>query len=145
MIFFTELQNLPIYGVKGEFLGKLEDLCVDPAEKAARVASFLVRTPRKAIQCISYKQIQSISVRAGQTNVAREQLECYAPDEGLLRIKKDVLDQQIIDVNNRKVVRVNDVDLDIEPIVLDLEMSDSLDIIGQAVVKTLEFGLLLKA
>jgi len=116
MIFFTELQNLPMYGVKGEFLGKMEDLCVDPSQKAARVASFLVRTPRKSLQCISYKQIQSISVRAGQTNVAREQLECYAPDEGLLRIKKDVLDQQIIDVNNRKVVRVNDVDLDIEPI-----------------------------
>jgi Mg/Co/Ni transporter MgtE len=54
-------------------------------------------------------------VRAGQTNVARDEIRCYAPDEGLIRIKKDVLDQQIIDVNNRKVVRVNDVDLDIVP------------------------------
>ena len=116
MIFFTELQNLPIYGVKGEFLGKVEDLCVDPSQKADRVASYLVRTPQKNLQCITYTQIQSISVRAGQTNVAREELRCYAPDEGLIRIRKDVLDQQIIDVNNRKVVRVNDVDLDIEPI-----------------------------
>jgi Mg/Co/Ni transporter MgtE len=47
--------------------------------------------------------------------VPREEIRCYAPDEGLIRIKKDVLDQQIIDVNNRKVVRVNDVDFDIEP------------------------------
>ncbi len=116
MIYFTELQNLPMYGVKGEFLGELEDLCVDPGQKMARVASYLVRTPHKGIQCITYSQIQSISVRAGQTNVAREEIRCYAPDEGLIRIKKDVLDQQIIDVNNRKVVRVNDVDLDIEPI-----------------------------
>jgi Mg/Co/Ni transporter MgtE len=30
-------------------------------------------------------------------------------------VKKDILDQQIIDVNNRKVVRVNDVDFDIQP------------------------------
>ena len=115
MIYFTELQNLPIYGVKGEFLGELEDLCVDPGQKAARVASYLVRTPRKKLECITYSQIQSISVRAGQTNVPREEIRCYAPDEGLIRIKKDVLDQQIIDVNNRKVVRVNDVDFDIEP------------------------------
>ena len=115
MIYFTELQNLPMYGVKGEFLGELEDLCVDPGQKMARVASYLVRTPHKAIQCITYSQIQSISVRAGQTNVSRDEIRCYAPDEGLIRIKKDVLDQQIIDVNNRKVVRVNDVDLDIEP------------------------------
>jgi len=115
MIYFTELQNLPFYGIKGEFLGELEDLCVDPSQKAARVASYLIRTPHKGIQCITYSQIQSISVRAAQTNVPRDEIRCYAPDEGLIRIKKDVLDQQIIDVNNRKVVRVNDVDFDIEP------------------------------
>jgi len=115
VIYFTELQNLPFYGVKGEFLGKLEDLCVDPSQKAGRVASYLVRTPRKGIQCITYSQIQSISVRAAQTTVPRDEIRCYEADEGLIRIKKDVLDQQIIDVNNRKVVRVNDVDFDIEP------------------------------
>ena len=116
MIYFTEVQNLPIYGAKGEFLGLVEDVCVDPSQKSARVASFLVRTPQKSLQCITYTQILSISVRAGQTTVGRDDLRCYAPDEGLIRIKKDVLDQQIIDVNNRKVVRVNDVDLDIEPL-----------------------------
>jgi CBS domain-containing protein/sporulation protein YlmC with PRC-barrel domain len=115
MIYFTELQNLPFYGVKGEFLGELEDLCVDPNHKAARVASYLLRTPQKGIRCITYTQIQSISVRAGQTSVPRDEVRCYEQDEGLIRIKKDVLDQQIIDVNNRKVVRVNDVDFDIEP------------------------------
>jgi magnesium transporter len=115
MIYFTELQNLPIYGVKGEFLGKLEDVCVDPNHKAARVASYLVRTPQKSLKSISYTQIQSISVRAGQTSVPRDELKSYEVDEGFIRIKKDVLDQQIIDVDNRKVVRINDVDLDIEP------------------------------
>jgi flagellar motility protein MotE (MotC chaperone)/sporulation protein YlmC with PRC-barrel domain len=115
LIYFTELQNLPFYGIKGEFLGDLEDLCVDPGQKAARVASYLIRTPHKNLQCITYTQIQSLSVRAGQTNVPRDEIRCYAQDEGLIRIKKDVLDQQIIDVNNRKVVRVNDVDFDIEP------------------------------
>jgi Mg/Co/Ni transporter MgtE/sporulation protein YlmC with PRC-barrel domain len=34
----------------------------------------------------------------------------------MIHVKKDVLDQQIIDVDNRKVVRVNDVDFDIEPV-----------------------------
>jgi len=116
MIYFTELQNLPMYGVKGEFLGKVEDLCVDPGNKGARVASYLIRTPQKALQCIAFTQIQSISVRAGQTNVSRDDIRCYALDEGLIRIKHDVLDQQIIDVDNRKVVRVNDVDFDIEPV-----------------------------
>jgi flagellar motility protein MotE (MotC chaperone)/sporulation protein YlmC with PRC-barrel domain len=115
MIYFTELQNLPFYGVRGEFLGELKDVCVDPSQKAARVSSYLVRTRQRRLQCIAYTQVQSISVRAGQTNVPRDEVRCYAPDGGLIRIKKDVLDQQIIDVNNRKVERVNDVDFDIEP------------------------------
>jgi CBS domain-containing protein len=115
MIYFTELQNLPIYGVKGEYLGRLEDMCVDPSQNPTRVASYLVRTPKKSLQCITHEQLQSLSVRAGQTTVRREELRCYAPDEGMIHMKKDVLDQQIIDVNNRKVVRVNDVDFDIQP------------------------------
>ena len=115
MIYFTELQNLPMYGVKGEYLGRLEDMCVDPSQNPTRVAAYLVRTPKRRIQCITHEQIQSISVRAGQTSVTREEVRCYAPDEGMIHIKKDVLDQQIIDVNNRKVVRVNDVDFDIQP------------------------------
>jgi sporulation protein YlmC with PRC-barrel domain len=115
MIFYTELEHLPVYGVKGEYLGRLEDMCVDPSQSPARVAAYLVRTPRKNIQCITYEQIQSISVRAAQTTVPRGEVRCYAPDEGMIRVKKDILDQQIIDVDNRKVVRVNDVDFDIEP------------------------------
>jgi len=115
MIYFTELQHLPMYGVKGEFLGHLEDVCVDPSQNPTRVAAYLVRTPKKLLQCITYEQIQSLSVRAGQTTVPRDGVRCYAPDEAMIHIKKDVLDQQIIDVDNRKAVRVNDVDFDIEP------------------------------
>jgi hypothetical protein len=65
--------------------------------------------------CIEREQISTISVRAAQTSVPASEIRCSAPDEGLIRIKKDVLDQQIIDVNDRKVVRVIDVDFDIQP------------------------------
>jgi flagellar motility protein MotE (MotC chaperone) len=35
--------------------------------------------------------------------------------EGLFFLERDLLDQQVIDVNGRKVVRVNDVDLQVDP------------------------------
>ncbi len=116
MIFFTEIDKLPTYDATGDFVGLLEDLCVDPSQNALRVASYLIRTPKKSIMCITHEQIQSISVRALQTSVIVGGVRCYAPDEGLLRIRNDVLDQQVIDVDNRKVVRVNDVDFDIQPV-----------------------------
>jgi magnesium transporter len=116
MIFFTELENLPTFDAKGEFVGRLADMCVDPSQNALRVASYLVKTPKKGLLCITYDQVQSISVRSIQTRVAAPEIRCYAPNESLMRVKKDVLDQQVIDVNHRKVVRVNDVDFDIHPV-----------------------------
>jgi magnesium transporter len=115
MIYFTELQNLPTYDVKSEYLGRLFDLGVDASQDPLRVASYLVKTLKDKTLCISHEQVQSISVRAAQTNVTAEHIRCYPVDEGILRVKKDILDQQIIDVNDRKVVRVNDVDFDIQP------------------------------
>src|SRR6266568_4613351 len=44
-------------------------------------------------------------------NVGERLLEVYEPNEGWLAVRKDLLDQQIIDTSGRKVVRVNDVDL----------------------------------
>jgi magnesium transporter len=115
MIYFTELENLPVYDVRGKFLGKLVDLLVDPAVNALRVAAYRVKTLKKERLCIPYEQMQSISIRAAQTNVASGSIGCRTADESMMSIKKDVLDQQIIDVNHRKVVRVNDVDFDIQP------------------------------
>ena len=115
MIYFTELQHADAYDVNGEYLGRVVDLCVDPSQNSLRVASYLVRRPTRELLCITHEQMQSISIRQVQTSVPAGQIRCYAPDEGLLHVKKDVLDQQIIDVNLRKVVRVNDVDFDIQP------------------------------
>jgi len=115
MIFFSELEGLPTYDVKGEYMGQVVDLMVDPSQNPLRVALFLVRTPKGEVISIAYDEVQSISVRAVQTRVLAAQVRSLKPDEGLLSVKKDVLDQQIIDVDDRKVVRVNDVDFDIQP------------------------------
>jgi magnesium transporter len=115
MIFFTELENLPTFDAKGEYLGHLVDLAINPGQNPLQVAYYHVKTPKKALMCIAHDQISTISVRAAQTSVPAEQIRCSAPDEGLIYIQKDVLDQQIIDVNDQKVVRVIDVDFDIQP------------------------------
>jgi CBS domain-containing protein/sporulation protein YlmC with PRC-barrel domain len=115
MIYFSELDHLPVFDAVGEYLGRLEDLALDPGHDSLHVAAYHVRTRHKKLLCITHDQMQSVSVRSAQTRVPKDQVRCYGPDEGLLHVKKDVLDQQIIDVNHRKVVRVNDLDLDIQP------------------------------
>jgi magnesium transporter len=44
-------------------------------------------------------------------NCSERALELYRPNDAWLAVRKDLLDQQIIDTKGRKVVRVNDVDL----------------------------------
>ena len=67
MIFFTELQNLPIYGVKGEFLGEMEDLCVDPGQKAG--AGGLLSDPYTGRRISVYYLLTSpIHLRARRPN-----------------------------------------------------------------------------
>jgi magnesium transporter len=115
MIFFSELENLPTHDARGEYLGRLVDLAINPSQNSSQVAYFYVMTPKKQLLCIARDQVSTISVRAAQTSVPAGEIGCSAPDEGLICIKKDVLDQQIIDVNHQKVVRVIDIDFDIQP------------------------------
>jgi magnesium transporter len=115
MIYFTELENLPAHDAKGEYMGHLVDLAINPSQNSLQVAYFYVMTPKKKLMCIAREQISTISVRAIQTSIPVDQVGGSKPDEGLIYMKKDVLDQQIIDVNDQKVVRVIDVDFDIQP------------------------------
>jgi magnesium transporter len=115
MIYFTELENLPAHDAKGEYVGHLVDLAINPSQNSLQVAYFYVMTPQKQLMCIAREQVSTISVRAVQTSIPAQEIGCSMPDEGLICIKKDVLDQQIIDVNDQKVVRVIDVDFDIQP------------------------------
>jgi len=48
--------------------------------------------------------------RSGST-WTKKRFETHRPNEAWLAVQKDLLDQQIIDISGRKVVRVNDIDL----------------------------------
>jgi CBS domain-containing protein len=58
-----------------------------------------------------YDQIAFVAPGTIRLSVGEKALEPYQPNEGWLAVRKDLLDQQIIDTAGRKVVRVNDLDL----------------------------------
>ncbi len=106
LLFFTEIPGLPVLDVKGRRIGRLRDLAIVPLIDPRRVDRFLVGGGW-AWLTVRYDQVQSISLDG--VRLSDEQLTPYHDDEYMLRINRDLLDQQIIDVNGRKVVRVNDV------------------------------------
>ena len=111
LLFFTELMGMPVLDLKGRRIGRVKDAALVPLEHASRIDRYLVGGG-DAWLTVRYDQIRSISLDQG-IELSDEQLTPYHDDEYMLRIARDLLDQQIIDVNGRKVVRVNDVTMEI--------------------------------
>jgi CBS domain-containing protein/sporulation protein YlmC with PRC-barrel domain len=107
LLFFTELLGMTVYDVKGRRLGRIKDAALVPLVHPARIDRFLMGAGVTWLT-IRYDQVTSISL-AGGIHLIDEGLTPYHDDEYMLRIGRDLLDQQIIDVNGRKVVRVNDI------------------------------------
>jgi magnesium transporter len=106
-LFFTELMSMPVHDVRGRRIGRAKDAALVPLAHASRIDRVLVGGA-DAFLTIRYDQIRSIVLGRG-IFLNDEVLMPYHDDEYMLRIGRDLLDQQIIDVTGRKVVRVNDV------------------------------------
>jgi CBS domain-containing protein/sporulation protein YlmC with PRC-barrel domain len=110
LLYFTELLGLPVLDLKGRRIGRVRDAALVPLVHPARIDRFLVGGGW-AWLTIRYDQIASISLDG--IRLSQENLTPYHSDEYMLRMGRDLLDQQIIDVNGRKVVRVTDVTFEI--------------------------------
>jgi sporulation protein YlmC with PRC-barrel domain len=111
LLYFTELVSLPVVDLKGRRLGRIKDAALVPLIHSSRIDRLLMGGADSWLT-IRYDQVGSISLDRGIA-LNDEQLVPYHDDEYMLRIGRDLLDQQIIDVNGRKVVRVNDVTMEI--------------------------------
>jgi sporulation protein YlmC with PRC-barrel domain len=112
-LFLTELQGLPVYDLRGRLIGRVRDAAILPVVDPFRVDRYMVGGGW-AWLTIRYDQIAEISLKG--IRLKDEQLVPYHDDENMLRLVRDLLDQQIIDVNGRKVVRVTDVTFDIREV-----------------------------
>src|SRR5580692_2395060 len=111
LLYFTELLSMPVLDLKGRRIGRVKDAALVPREHAARIDRFLVGGGDTWLT-LRFEQIRSIALDGG-IQLSDEQLLPYHDDEYMLRIGRDLLDQQIIDVTGRKVVRVTDITMGI--------------------------------
>lgn len=109
-LFSTELLGLSVYDLRRRKIGRVKDAAIVPLVNPLRVDRYLVGGGFAWLS-IRYDQVQSISL-AG-IYLRDEVLTPFHADEYLLRLRRDLLDQQIIDAHGRKVIRVNDVTFDI--------------------------------
>jgi magnesium transporter len=105
-LFFTELIGLKVHDRRGRKLGRVRDAGLVPLVNSVRVDRYLLGGPYMYLS-VRHDQVQTIGLDG--IWLRDEQLTPYHRDDYMLRLERDLLDQQIIDVHGRKVVRVTDV------------------------------------
>lgn len=107
----SELLGATVYDPSGA-AGRVREVALAPQEDRSRIASLIIKT-RSGNRVLPFGAIAAINggVRA---NTASGEWSAANGTEGLFLLERDLLDQQVIDVNGRKVVRVNDVDLEFD-------------------------------
>ncbi len=111
MLYATELMGSAAYDANNNYVGRVREFFIEPAEQPNRVSHFLISRGRFQPLVARYDQISKVTPGRIDLNVNERALDAYQPNESWLAVRKDLLDQQIIDTEGRKVVRVNDVDL----------------------------------
>ena len=106
ILYLSELLGVKVYDLKGRDIGILRDAALVPLIDPVRLDRFLVGAGPGWLS-IRYDQVQSIGLTG--IHLIDERLTPYHSDEYMLRMVRDLLDQQIIDAQGRKVVRVNDI------------------------------------
>ncbi|MDI6600848.1 MAG: CBS domain-containing protein [Thermoanaerobacteraceae bacterium] len=106
-IYFSRLMSKPVYDTNGILLGHLVDMYATLDEEFPRVVSIIIRDKRNSQIELMWKKLEitknkNISFIVDRPTSARHQ------SNGIF-LAKNLLDKQIVDVNGKKVIRVNDI------------------------------------
>jgi len=117
VIALSELLGSPVVDASGRIQGHVREAVVNRQEDPRRISGFLVKS-RKGLRMLPPERVHVVPGGGVMIRNDRPPEEWSEPRNSAddLYLDRDLLDQQIIDVNGRKVVRVNDVDLKLEAV-----------------------------
>ena len=111
MLYLSQAIGRPVLDRNGESIGRVADLIVAVGDHYPPVTGLVVETDRRRI-FLPWSSVGHLDVAGVRLTTLILDLEKFRqrPDEILL--KADLMDKQIVDIDGRKVVRVNDLRLD---------------------------------
>ena len=106
----TALLGTPVTDSEGNVRGKLKDVAVATGPDAGKVAGLVLKA-RTGLMLVPSQEVRETP--AGTLEVTSPQAITPLGEQGnFIYLQQDLVDRQIIDIHGRKVVRVNDVDLE---------------------------------
>ncbi len=111
MLYVSQIVGRPVLDFRGERIAAIKDVIVRYGSEDYPPVVGLVARFRRRDFFVSGKSISKFDEKGARLSTAKLDLTPFERREGEVLLDKDVLDNQLIDVDGKRVVRVNDVQL----------------------------------
>ncbi len=111
MRFLSLCIGLPVRDPSGEPIGTVADLIVAIGHRYPPVTGLVARTDRRQI-FLPWRNVDTFDESGARLRVPTIDIGKFRQRPNEILLKADLLDKQIVDIEGRKVIRVNDVSLD---------------------------------
>ena len=111
MLYLSQAIGRPVRDRNDEQIGKVSDLIVAIEDQYPPVTGLVVMTDRRSI-FLPWSAVQSLDATGARLATASIDIEKFQQRPNEILLRADLMDKQIVDIDGRKVVRVNDLRLD---------------------------------
>ena len=106
--YLSRVENSKVISSQGEKIGVLKDLAIDMALPNPMVVAARVKT-QQGMELLDFSSLLIRKQNRQYVFVCENIKKSQASPDGLIFLKQNVLDRQIVDINGKKIVRVNDI------------------------------------
>jgi len=111
MRFLSQCIGLPVRDPSGEPIGTIADLIVAIGGRYPPVTGLVMRTDRRQV-FLPWRDVAEFNEAGASLRVRTIDISAFQQRPHEILLRADLLDKQIVDIEGRKVIRVNDVSLD---------------------------------
>jgi CBS domain-containing protein len=111
MLYLSQAIGRPVRDQHGEAIGTVADLLVAIGDRYPPVTGIVVKTNGREI-FLQWQSVTSLDAGGATLGTSAIDITKFQQRPNEIRLKQDLMDRQIVDIDGRKVVRVNDLRLD---------------------------------
>jgi magnesium transporter len=111
MLFLSQLVGRPVRDRDGQTFGKVRDLIVALGEQYPPVTGLVVRVAGGREIFLPWSDVQEADASGARLHTEIINITTFRQRPNEIRLWRDLQDKQIVDVEGRKIVRVNDIQL----------------------------------
>ena len=110
MLYLSQVIGRPVRDRQDEPMGRIADLIVAVGDRYPPVTGLVVQTDRRRI-FVPWDSVSALDASGAQLRTRTIDIDKFRQRPNEILMRADLMDKQIVDIDGRKVVRVNDLRL----------------------------------